>query len=252
MTEITRRERLRAATELEIREHARQLLVDQGQHAVTLRAIARELGVTAPALYRYYNSREDLLRQVGDDICLRLAAELTTAIERVDTSDLPGRVLAACRRLRTWALEHPKEFELVFASRHTRADSDPSCTVPDQFGQIFLALVANIVTTEAPMPAQERFPPELEAELIVARTAVVESMAGLDIVVPPQMLELTAVYALLNWWIRVYGHVALEVFGRFPFAVNNAERLFESMLTELVQDMAFLQESTDQQAGSHD
>lgn len=53
MSEGTRRERIRAATEMEIRQHARTLLIEQGRDAVTLRAIARELGITAPALYRY-------------------------------------------------------------------------------------------------------------------------------------------------------------------------------------------------------
>ena len=55
MTEATRRERLRAETEREIRQAARALLVERGRDAVTLRAIARELGITAPALYRYYD-----------------------------------------------------------------------------------------------------------------------------------------------------------------------------------------------------
>ena len=58
----SRRDRVRAATIEEIKETARRLLVTKGPEAVSLRAIAREMGMTAPALYRYFGSREDLLR----------------------------------------------------------------------------------------------------------------------------------------------------------------------------------------------
>ena len=100
----TRRERIRAATDLEIREHARALLIAQGRDAVTLRAIARELGITAPALYRYYDSREDLLRRLGDDICTDLAAELTGGSGHLDPADFRGRLFAVCRGFRTWEI----------------------------------------------------------------------------------------------------------------------------------------------------
>src|SRR6266705_2277028 len=64
----SRRDRVRAATSQEIVQTARRLLVEQGIAAVSLRAIAREMGMTAPALYRYYDSHEELLRHVVADI----------------------------------------------------------------------------------------------------------------------------------------------------------------------------------------
>src|SRR2546421_11548146 len=104
MTETTRRDRPRADTEREIRQQARRLLVSQGREAVTLRAIARHLGITAPALYRYYDSREDLLRRVCDDICLDLADELTADLTTIPDEDVLGGVFAVCRGFRRWAL----------------------------------------------------------------------------------------------------------------------------------------------------
>ena len=56
-----RRDRMRAATMEEITATARRLLVEQGPEAASLRAIAREMGMTAPGLYRYYSSRDVLL-----------------------------------------------------------------------------------------------------------------------------------------------------------------------------------------------
>jgi AcrR family transcriptional regulator len=65
----------------EITMTARRLLVEQGSEAASLRAIAREMGMTAPALYRYYGSREDLIRHVCADIFRELDADVRRAIE---------------------------------------------------------------------------------------------------------------------------------------------------------------------------
>src|SRR6201997_413486 len=76
----SRRDRVRAATSQEIVQTARRLLVEQGVAAVSLRAIAREMGMTAPALYRYYESHEELLRHVVADIFTDLATHVKAAI----------------------------------------------------------------------------------------------------------------------------------------------------------------------------
>ena len=77
----TRRDRMRAATMDEITATARRLLVEQGPDAASLRAIAREMGMTAPGLYRYYGSREELLRHVIATIFRELSGDIHGAIE---------------------------------------------------------------------------------------------------------------------------------------------------------------------------
>ncbi|MGP4018657.1 TetR/AcrR family transcriptional regulator [Saccharopolyspora sp. 5N708] len=232
MTEVTRRERLRAATELEIRQHARGLLVEHGRDAVTLRAIARELGITAPALYRYYESREDLLRQLCDDICADLAAELHVAMDSVDEEFL-AKIFAMCRAFRRWALAHPEEFALVFAT----PKNEPGNRQHDQFAGVFLGIVGPFMA-EGAMKADTAggLPfelPDLSAHQEALAAAF--SVEGID--VPPEALRPDAVYFLLRWWVRLYGHVALEVFGRFPFDLKYADRLFDSMLHELTHEI---------------
>jgi AcrR family transcriptional regulator len=245
MTETTRRDRPRADTEREIRQQARRLLVEQGREAVTLRAIARELGITAPALYRYYDSREDLLRRVIDDICHDLAAELTADLRQIDENDAIGGVLAACRGFRRWALAHPQEFTLVFAS----PDDSANCEVDeatgkmmrrpkDQFGRIFLNMAGKLLATHKLLvPDEEKVPDELRTDLVAFRSHLLAQIEQEGIALPEEALNLSVVYTMLQFWVRLYGQVALEVFGRFPFAVSNAEPLFESMLTELFDDI---------------
>lgn len=235
MTDVTRRDQLRAATEREIRQHARRLLVQQGQDSVTLRAIARELGITAPALYRYYDSREDLLRHLGEDVCADLAAELDRSLDTVGDGDHLAKVFTVCRGFRQWALAHPREFALVFASPGNTGREGRSGQ--DEFGSVFLGVVGPLMSEGAYRLGSETAPAELWPDLAPNQEALATafSLEGIDM--PPEALGPDAVYFLLRWWVRMYGHVALEVFGRFPFDLSHADRLFESMLGELAREV---------------
>lgn len=234
----TRRERIRAATDLEIREHARALLIAQGRDAVTLRAIARELGITAPALYRYYDSREDLLRRLGDDICTDLVDELNERLEQVDPADFRGKLNAVCHGFRRWALAHPKEFALVFATRSDET-GEPGASArgdgsDDRFAGVFMSVIGPLMVEATTLVRHDAAPADLRAELAANQRALAHAFAE-D--VPESAYDTDAVFVLLRWWVRLYGHVALEVFGRFPFALVNSDRLYESQLDELAAEI---------------
>ncbi|RCW47205.1 TetR family transcriptional regulator [Halopolyspora algeriensis] len=235
MAEVTRRERLRAATELEIRQHAHRLLVQQGQDAVTLRAIARELGITAPALYRYYGSREDLLRRLGKDICTDLATELDGKLDSVGSDDHLTKVFTVCRGFRQWALAHPREFALVFASPTGEIGGDEQIR-QDEFGSVFLGILGPLMAEGASLASSEQAPADIGPELATNQEALASAFSHEGIEMPPEALGPDAVHSLLRWWARLYGHVALEVFGRFPFDIRKADRLFESILSELAHE----------------
>ncbi|QFZ23903.1 TetR/AcrR family transcriptional regulator [Saccharothrix syringae] len=242
MTEATRRERLRAETERDIRRQARALLVERGREAVTLRAIARELGITAPALYRYYDSREDLLRRLADDICTDLAAELDADLRDLPEDDVAAQVHAVCRGFRRWALGHPQEFGLVFASTEAGAgpcaQGEEPCRVGDQFGRVFLRVAGRLIAAH-PLPADvpQDVPAALHADLAAFRQVLLGTVNAHGAVVGEDVLTLGAVHRITQSWVRLYGHVALEVFGRFPFAVTDPEPLFDSMLADLLGEM---------------
>ncbi|MCP2168942.1 TetR/AcrR family transcriptional regulator [Goodfellowiella coeruleoviolacea] len=244
MADITRRERLRAETEREIRQRARALLIEHGREAVTLRAIARELGITAPALYRYYDSREHLLRQVCDDICADMAEGLAKDLSQLPEEDTLGRVFAVCRGFRRWALAHPEEFALVFASPKPALGFNPCDAVPpirDQFGNIFMTVAGRVLSThKLATPAEQDVPKELHDDLLVFRDALLETLASNGIAVSTEVLDLGTVYFMLRFWIRLYGQVALEVFGRSPLTTASLEPMFELMLRELATEVGLL------------
>jgi AcrR family transcriptional regulator len=233
MTEAAR-ERNRADTDRRIRAVARGLLIDRGPQGVTLRAIARELGITAPALYRYYDSFEDLIQHVCADICADLADDLAAGLAAIPADDTPGRVFAVCRGFRVWAIEHPREFGLVFATPAGPQTTGPS----DPFGRIFLTVAGRVLATRTlRVPADPEVPEQLRADLALFRTTLLDTLTETGVAVPDHVFSLGTAYTMLRFWVRLYGQVALEVFGRFPFPVADAEQLFESMVAELATEV---------------
>src|SRR3712207_6358127 len=99
----SRRERVRAATVEEIKQKARDLLVNEGIAGVTLRAIARDMGMVPAALYRYFPNLESLIGA----LCGDLYHECTDAMEQARDAADPtpgGRMYALCRAFRAWSV----------------------------------------------------------------------------------------------------------------------------------------------------
>ena len=110
----TRRERVRAQTRDEILAAARRL-VARGE-GLSLRAVAREVGMTPPALYRYVEGHDDLLDLVGGALYDELIVVLEQARDSVPPDELPTRLTLMAHAFRGWALEHRHEYALLFAN----------------------------------------------------------------------------------------------------------------------------------------
>jgi AcrR family transcriptional regulator len=231
----SRRDRLRAATIEEIIQTARRLLVASGPKAMSLRAIAGEMGMTAPGLYRYFDSYEELHRHVCASIFTELGADIHQAIQAagVPAGEGPGhtaakltvKMVAACREFRRWALNHQAEFGLLFGvplpglddGRYDIAD-ECALEVAGTFFALFLELWN---AGPFPVPADEEIDPGLRDDLGRYRDAL-----GTDIPVG-------AVLTFLRCWTVLYGAVAMEVFGHMRFALEDAAPMFEFTLADL-------------------
>jgi AcrR family transcriptional regulator len=221
----TRRERLRMETTAEILETARRLLVADGIDALALRAIAREMGMAAPALYRYYPSREGLVDHLAAAIYDELADELRSTRDVVD--DPVEQLLAVARRFRTWALAHPREFGLVFANPiRMTTDGQASRNAADAAGLRFAAVFAESLVTlwehaPFPVPSDGEIVPSLRHQLSEWRERF------------PFELPLGALQVFLTGWIRIYGMVCMEVFGHLQFALRDGEAMYEHEISAL-------------------
>ena len=112
----TVRARVRAEMIDEIKRAASRHLADQGGANLSLRAVARDLGLVSSAVYRYFASRDELLTALIVDAYNSLGAAAETAEAAVDRADLAGRFYVACHAIRGWALTNPHEYALTYGS----------------------------------------------------------------------------------------------------------------------------------------
>jgi AcrR family transcriptional regulator len=224
----SRRDRVRAATAGEIKQTARRILVAEGPEAVSLRAIAREMGMTAPALYRYFSSREDLVRHVCGDIFTEIATDVRAASARAAPEpggDVTAKLIAACREFRHWALTHREEFGLLFGTplpglEALHNDKIDECAL--DFAGSWITLFLELWQQHPfPVPADDQIEPGLLSQL----TRYTDGL-GVD-------LPAGAALIFLRCWVHLYGMVSLEVFGHLHFALDDAAPMFEIMLGEL-------------------
>src|SRR5258708_8955833 len=108
--------RERAGAIGEIKALAGRQLAEQGPGAVSLRAIAREMGTASSALYRYFPSQGDLVTALCVEAYDSLAGALTAARDARPPGDHAGRWAAVCRAYRRWSLENPSDFALIFGT----------------------------------------------------------------------------------------------------------------------------------------
>jgi AcrR family transcriptional regulator len=112
----TARARARAAVLEDIKASARQQMALCGAAALSVRHVARELGMSSSGFYRYFASRDELLTALIIDAYNALGSEVERAEAAVGRSDLFGRWMATARSVRSWAAAHPQEYALVFGS----------------------------------------------------------------------------------------------------------------------------------------
>jgi AcrR family transcriptional regulator len=235
---LTRRDRMRAATMEEITATARRLLVEQGPEAASLRAIAREMGMTAPGLYRYYSSRDELLRHVVATIFRELAADIRQAIQQVGPGPASGftsesahrnhialKLVAACREYRRWALNHKDEFALLFGVPvpgfdDGRWDIAAQCAL--EFAGTFYVLFLELWNAlHFPVLPDAEIDPALRPQFSHLRDGL-----GTD-------LPDGAILVFTRCWMVLYGAVAMEVFGHLGFALEDPAPMFEFTLGDL-------------------
>ncbi|MFI0976878.1 TetR/AcrR family transcriptional regulator [Streptomyces sp. NPDC021093] len=221
----SRRERLRRATLGEIHAAARKLLVEQGSTAVTINAVARQMGMSGPSLYHYYASHDELVGAVTADFLRELATAMEHARDAHTDAPVGERILAACRAMRAWACTHPAEFGWIFASPITPPNRQPDSArhqAGQRFEQVLLDLTVELWQTRPfPVPDLAGLPASLREQL----TAYSATIGGH---LPPE-----AAHVFLSCWARLYGLLCMEVLHQLDFAYSDLEPVFEECLRDL-------------------
>ena len=214
----TARQRVRAELTREITETARRQLATEGAAALSLRAVAREMGMASSAVYRYFPSRDDLLTALIIDGYDAIGAAAEQADGACRRDDHPGRWLAACRAVRGWALAHPHEYSLVYGSpvpgyQAPEQTIGPASRVAGVLGKIISdAQASGVLDPPVLGPAP---PGSFASDAARLRESVL-----------PEVPDEVAARALATW-ASVFGLVSFELFGQFENVVTDRGGYFD-------------------------
>lgn len=218
---VTPRERARKRTVVEIRELAWRQVEQVGAQALSLRAIARELGVVSSAIYRYVPSRDDLLTGLLVDGFNDLADAVIAAEAAVPRAAHRERWLTICRAMRAWALDRPSAWGLLYGGPVPGYAAPEEITPPGT--RVLLRHAAVMLEAMAAGELRPRIGPaaglgELQPELrggLEAVAAEYEIAAGADVIA----------LGLLGW-TAVLGAISTEVFRQLGVDPSGSPEAF--------------------------
>ena len=215
----TARERVRAELIREITEIARRQLATEGAAGLSLRAVAREMGMVSSAIYRYFKSRDDLLTTLIIDGYNAVGAAVEKAGAACPPENYAARWLAACRAVRDWALAHPHEYALVYGSPVPGYEApeqtiEPASRSAAVFGKIIGDAYRAGATAGPPGPMVP-VPASFTPDAARLRDAILEGV--------PDHIAAAALIA----WSGLFGLVSFELFGQFENVVTDRAAFFD-------------------------
>jgi len=225
----TLRQRRRAAAVREILDAAERQIAEDGPAALSLRAVARSLGMTVQALYHYFPSRDDLVTALITGAYDALAEAVQAAVDAAADQSPRERLVTAAEGYRRWAVAHPERFQLLYGTplRYYAAPAGgPTTQAMRRMAAIFerelfdgftgaqLAAVDTLGLSPGFLDSLARMPPTGGRELPPSTTAL-----------------------LMSAWGHMHGLVVLEVFGHTSFLGDHQGEIFRMAMRNLVQDI---------------
>ncbi|MFI7408518.1 TetR/AcrR family transcriptional regulator [Streptomyces sp. NPDC049627] len=205
----TPRARYRAQVRTEIKERAWEQIATAGASALSLNAIAKQMGMSGPALYRYFGGRDELITELVRDAYRSLADTFRAA------SEGGADVTALAHTLRGWALRDPQRYFLIYGT------PVPGYRAPDDTTAIASEIMATLLDACAGLPLCGPATP-FDAHLEDHRDWADGHPA------PP-----TALHRALTFWTRLHGVLSLELAGHFTGMGIDPAQLFAAELDDL-------------------
>jgi len=211
-TETTRspmRERFREQVREDVKTAALDQLAAGGAQAISINAIAKQLGVSGPALYRYFASRDELLTELIRDAYRSLADTLQAAA--AGGAELAGLAHAA----RDWALEAPQRYFLVYGT------PVPGYHAPADTSAIASEIMVTLLDACRPVTTD------------TAKTDFDEHLEGHPLLDSGNATSATTLHRALSFWTRLHGALSLELAGHFTGMGFDPARLFDAEMDSL-------------------
>jgi AcrR family transcriptional regulator len=215
----TRREKFREASIVEIKETAHELMAEMGTAGISIRAIARKMGMTPPAIYYYFSSLEELITALILDAFKGLASTLeAAAYGDAEHKTYGERLNTLALAYRDWALRHPIDFQLVYGNPIPGYSQPTEVTYPPARRSFALLarLIADAIEAGEWVPAREYrdLPAEIDEPL-----KVLSKHEGHN-------LPHTALYLAAVIWAQMHGWVTLELFNLIQPVIGNTEAFY--------------------------
>ena len=221
------RARVRAELTREIAEVARRHLASDGAAALSLRAVAREMGMASSAVYRYFPSRDDLLTALIIDAYNAMGEAAESADAVLARDDLGRRWQAACNAVRTWALAHLQEYALVYGSP-VPGYAAPEATIgpAGRVGTVLCRIVADGIASGAVDGKTDE----------TGFDATIRQGLPEELGLPGDPTGSVAARAVLSW-TSLFGLINFELFGHTHNVVVDDEAFFTAATARLAAHM---------------
>lgn len=233
------RARFREQVREDIKAAALRQIATGGAAAVSVNAIAKQLGVSGPALYRYFANRDALLAELVLDAYHDLADALAAVTDRALGQSPPDRLLALARAWRAFALAEPHRYRLLFAPPVPGYDAhaEPFAIAARRAMAVGLDVLADVAAAETeaarpppasagrPASAFPESPPEPDLSAVVSSHPELFTATGAG---PDELLR------AISAWAQLHGLVSLELGGNFAPMGIDADALFRYEVDALV------------------
>ena len=204
------RERYRAQVRAEIKRHAWEQIATAGVAALSLNAIAKQVGMSGPALYRYFASRDELITTLIRDAYRSLADTVRAA------SDSGADLIGLARVIREWARSDPQRYFLIFGT------PVPGYQAPDDTTKISFEVMTVLIEVCDAVSAGKPATP-FDAHLKTHREWAFGHPA-----------EATTLHRALSFWTRLHGVLSLELAGHFTGMKIDPDLLIADELNALL------------------
>ncbi|WP_125777554.1 TetR/AcrR family transcriptional regulator [Antribacter gilvus] len=222
----SRRDRLQQELQRDVLREARAILSQTGGiQGVTMAAVAKAVGVTAPALYRYFDGRGELIRAVYEASMDDLLQAMRHDVALQDPDDLSAKIHAATRAIFRWTTANRPEFDLLMGSGFRGAyELDPAV---DRFfvleiGTVYVGLFEEYVRAGLPYPTDDEVPAALRPAIERHRDALSPD------------LPLGVAYLMSTGWRQVVGLLSMAAYGHLEFAYQGHVELFDDMMVSIL------------------
>lgn len=224
----------RAETADEIKAIARQQLADKGTNGISLRGIARELGMTAPAIYNYFPKLDDLITALLVDAFGGHADAIENAMSAHQHPAEQFR--AGLIAYRQWAIENPSNFQLIYGNPIPAYEAPQAVTVPlaSRPQELFTrCLIAGQEAGLLVVPSYYQDIPE----------AISQHVKAFLYSTHPEIREipnhLALFYVMSVCWTRIHGIVMLEIHRHLKPTIGDVDSFFDNEIALLLKQVGF-------------